>query len=159
MATLGPSEISDQNYFSNSESLCCSNASHQVGLNLHYSLGGDTFWRISKWPSWQPSWKSEWNKFSSSESPSPQCLPPSFSLTWLTFPEQMLFQDFHAGHHGCHLGYWNGTNLAILNLYINQNASHQVWAQFDLPFGSRHGLKIFKMATLGAILDTGMEWF
>ena len=26
----GPSQISDQNYFSNSESLCHSNASHQV---------------------------------------------------------------------------------------------------------------------------------
>ena len=39
------------------------------------------------------------------------------------------------------------------------NASHQVWAQSDLPFQSRHGLKIFKMVTMEAILDTGMEWF
>ena len=33
------------------------------------------------------------------------------------------------------------------------NASHQVWAQSDLPFGSGHGLTILKMATEGAILD------
>ena len=30
----------------------------------------------------------------------------------------MLFQDFQAGHHGGHLGYWNGTSLAILNLHV-----------------------------------------
>ena len=35
------------------------------------------------------------------------------------------------------------------------NVSHQVWAQSDLPFGSRCGLKIFKMATEVAILDIG----
>ena len=30
----------------------------------------------------------------------------------------MLFQDFQAGNHGGHLGYWNGTNLAILNRHV-----------------------------------------
>ena len=39
------------------------------------------------------------------------------------------------------------------------NASHQVWTQSDLPFGSRRGLKIFKMATVAAILDSGTERF
>ena len=33
------------------------------------------------------------------------------------------------------------------------NTSPKVWVQSDLPFGSRHGSKIFKMATLEAILD------
>ena len=113
-------------------------------LNLHYGSGGYVFWRISRWP------------------------------------------------HGGHLGCWNGTNLAVLNLHVslmpptkfqfiqtyrsradvfsrfpswppwqpswilerNQfsnskspchpNASHQVWAQSNLPLVSRHGLKIFK---------------
>ena len=37
------------------------------------------------------------------------------------------------------------------------NASHQGWAQSNLPFGSRHGLKIFKMATMVTILDIGTE--
>ena len=30
----------------------------------------------------------------------------------------MLFEEFQDGHHGGHLGYWNGTVLAILNLYV-----------------------------------------
>ena len=33
------------------------------------------------------------------------------------------------------------------------NVSCQVWAQSDIPFWSRRGLKIFKMATVAAILD------
>ena len=33
------------------------------------------------------------------------------------------------------------------------NTSHQVWAQTDLPFRSRHGLKIFKMATVSWISE------
>ena len=37
-------------------------------LNLTYSLGGDVFWRISRWPPWRPSWILEWNDFSNSES-------------------------------------------------------------------------------------------
>ena len=49
---------------------------------------------------------------------SPQCLPSSFSLIRLTVPQQMLFQDFQAGHHGGNLGYWNETNLAILNFHV-----------------------------------------
>ena len=36
-------------------------------------------------------------------------------------------------------------------------ASYQVWAQSDLPFGSRHGLKIFMMATTTAIMDVRTE--
>ena len=38
------------------------------------------------------------------------------------------------------------------------NASQQVWAQSDLPFGSRRCLKIFKMATVVAILDHLGYW-
>ena len=49
---------------------------------------------------------------------SPQCLPPSFSIIQITLRKQMLFQDFQAGHHGSHLRYWNGMNLAILNLHV-----------------------------------------
>ena len=30
----------------------------------------------------------------------------------------MLFDEFQDGHHGGHLGYWNGTILAILNLHV-----------------------------------------
>ena len=33
----------------------------------------------------------------------------------------MSFQDFQAGHHGGHLGYWNRTHLAIVNLHVIRN--------------------------------------
>ena len=46
---------------------------------------------------------SEWNDFSSSESPAPHCLPPSFSLIRLTIRKQVSFQDL---------------NSAILNLHV-----------------------------------------
>ena len=61
---------------------------------------------------------SEWNKFSISESP---CLPNAshqVAAKSNNIPEQMLFQDFQAGHHGDHLGYWNRANLAIINLHV-----------------------------------------
>ena len=37
------------------------------------------------------------------------------------------------------------------------NASHQLLAQSDIPFRSRHGLKVFKMAIMVVILDIRME--
>ena len=30
----------------------------------------------------------------------------------------MSFEEFPDGHRGSHLGYWNGTILAVLNLYV-----------------------------------------
>ena len=86
-----------------------------VGFNPHYSLG-DVVWRIARLPPWPPSWMSVWNELGSSESS--QCLPPSFSLIWLTVREQTSFQDIQASHHSAHGGYWNGTNLVILILHI-----------------------------------------
>ena len=32
--------------------------------------------------------------------------------------EEMMFEEFQEGHHGSHLGYWNGRILAILNLCV-----------------------------------------
>ena len=61
---------------------------------------------------------SDWKYFSSSESP---CLPNAshqVSAQSDTVREQMSFEDFQDAHHGGHLGYWNGTNLAILNLHV-----------------------------------------
>ena len=45
-----PSLILQQYDFSNSESLCHCDVSHQVWLNPTYGLGGDVIWRISRWP-------------------------------------------------------------------------------------------------------------
>ena len=39
----------------------------------------------------------------------------------------MLFQDFQDGHHGRHLEYWNGTNLAILNLQVTPMPPTKFW--------------------------------
>ena len=50
-------------------------------------------------------------------------------------------EDFQDGHNGGHLGYRNKIILS------------------NLPFGSRYGLKIFKMATMGAFLNDGAELF
>ena len=63
---------------------------------------------------------------------SPKCLPPSFSLIRLTVPEQMSFQDFQAGHLHGHLGYWNGTNLALLNLHVTQMPPTKVNPTYSL---------------------------
>ena len=47
-----------------------------------------------------------------------QCLPTSFGSIRLMVWEEMSFEEFQAGRHGSHLGYQNGTILAILNLYV-----------------------------------------
>ena len=83
---------------------------------------------------------------------SPQCLSPSFGSIRLTIQEQMGFQD---GHFDGHLGYWNRTILAILNLYVTNLVS----AQYNLRFGRGCRLKNFKMAVVAAILDFGTERF
>ena len=129
----------------------------KFGLNPHYGLGGDEVWRISRWLPWLASWMSEWKEFSSFWiSLSPQSLPASFSLIRLTIQKQTSFQDFQAGHHDGHLGYWNETTLAILNLHVTPMPP----TKFGLNLcRSRHGFKIFNMATVGAISDTGAERF
>ena len=71
----------------------------------------------------------------------------------------MSFEEFQDSCHGSHLGYRNRTILAILNLYVTFNASHQVSAQSDLWSGRRCCLKNFKMAAMVATLDIGMERF
>ena len=88
---------------------------------------------------------------------------------------EMSFEEFQDGLHGRHLGYGNGTILAILNLHVATmpptkndfsnseslcqcDASHQVSAQSALRFG-RCRLKNFKMATMAVILDMGTEQF
>ena len=58
----------------------------------------------------------------------------------------MSLEAFQDGGNSSHLGYCNGTILAILNLCYS-NASHQVSAQSNLWF-LRCRLKNFKMATL-----------
>ena len=68
----------------------------------------------------------------------------------------MSFEDFQDDRHDCHLGYWNGMILVILNLQMAPMPPNK----FEhLGFGSRCGLKIFKMAAQAAILDRQTEQF
>ena len=69
--------------------------------------------------------------------------------------EEMLFEEFQDGHRGSHLGYWNGTVLAILNLYVTPMLRIAFWLNPTYGFGEG-SLKNLKMATVAAILDIGM---
>ena len=65
----GPSWIMEQYDFSNSESLSCFDASHQVSAQSNLQFGKRNVWRFSRWPTWPLSWIFEWNDFSNSKSP------------------------------------------------------------------------------------------
>ena len=78
-------------------------------LNLTYGLG-DVVGRISRWPQWRPSWILEPESLCHCVD-SHQVLAQSH----LQFG-RFFFEEFQDGHHGGHLGYRNGTILAILNL-------------------------------------------
>ena len=98
-------------------------------------LEKNDIWRFSRQP-WWPSWISKRNDLSKSKSP---CCPDAF--------HQVSTQsDLPFGSRYC-----NKMILAILNLHVAP-MPHQVLAQSDLPFRSRYGLKIFKMASVAAIL-------
>ena len=121
--------------------------------SIWHCSGSNNNWRLSRWPPWQPSWirlmeMSKMWKVTDGHTHEGWTMvnSPWFKLTWSKAQDELTIdlQD-----DGSHCGYCNKTFLAILNLH----ASHQVLVQSDLPFGSRWGLKIFKLATLGAISD------
>ena len=75
--------------------------------------------RFSRRPPGWPSWIAKQNDFSNSES---LCLSDASyqvstqsDMVW----EEMSFEEFQDDHYGSHLGYRNGTILAILNLYVS----------------------------------------
>ena len=88
-----------------------------------------------------------------------QWLPSSFGSIQLMVWEEMLFEEFQDGCRSGHLGCQNGTILAILKSLCHCDASHQVLAQSDLPFGRRCLLKNFKIASMAAILDIRTKRF
>ena len=73
-------------------------------LNPTYSLGGDVFWRFSRWQIWWPSWILKQNDFSNSNSP---CGPNASHQVWaqsdLGFRSRCGFKIFEDGRHGSHL--------------------------------------------------------
>ena len=95
--------------FSNSESLCPSNASNQDLAQLdHDGLGGDVVGRISRWPPWWPAWITEWNNFSNSE-----------SLCHCDASHQVLAQS-NLPFGRCHLKNFKMTIVAILDIRTEQ---------------------------------------
>ena len=46
-----------------------------------------------------------------------------------------MFEEFQNGHHGSHLGYWNGTILAILNLYVALLPPIMFWVNLTYDLG------------------------
>ena len=112
----GGAILDSQTKLSNSEFLCCSDASHQVSAQSKLQCGRICHLKNFKMAA-NVSWISEQNNFSNSESlcccdASHQVLAQSDLRFW-----EMLFEEFQDGSYGCHLGYQNGTMLAILDLY------------------------------------------
>ena len=96
--------------FYNSESLCRSDASHQVWVQSALRIGRRHLKNI-KMATMASSWMPKWNELGRFESPPPPTMPPTKFKLNLTLVRE---QD------GGHLGYRNGTNLAILNLHVSQ---------------------------------------
>ena len=87
-----------------------------------------------------------------------QCLPSNFDSVRLTVLEEMSFNEFQDGRYGGHLGYRNGTTLAILNFYIAPMPS--IKFRLNPTYGLRGDhLKNFKMSVVAAILDIRTERF
>ena len=83
--------------------------------------------------------------------------PTKVGLNPTYLREQTRFEDFQSGHHGGHPGYQNGKILSNSESLCSSDASHQGSSQSILLFGRRCCLKIFKIADMAAILDTGTE--
>ena len=92
-------------------------------LNLTYRSRANVISRYSSWPPWQQSRILEWNQFSNSKS---SCYPNASNRGWaksnLPFGKfgsvWRLFKMTTMGDGGRHLGYQNGTILAILYLCV-----------------------------------------
>ena len=61
----------------------------------------------------------------------------------------MSFAEFQDGGQGSHLGYWNGTISAVLNLYVAQMSPIKFW--LNLTWLGRCRLKNFKMIAVAVL--------
>ena len=106
---------------------------------------------VSRWPPRRPSRTAKWNDFSNSES---LCRSNAFhqvsAQSNLRFGRRCCLKIFKVA--GSHLGYQNGTILAILNLYVA--AMPPIKFQLNPTYGLGGN---FKMVTMAAILDNGTE--
>ena len=151
----GPSQISDQNNFSNSEPLsfwCCQS-----------SLGSTciTVWEEMSFEEFQDGHLRCWNGMylavlNLHVSPMP---PTKFQLNPIYRSGEDVFSRFSRWplSRPSWISEWNDFSW-YESLYCS-DASHLVSIQSDLRFGRRCRLEIFKMAQMATILDIGMEWF
>ena len=87
-------------------------------------------------------------------------MPPNkFQLTPTYHSWADVVSRFQAGHYGGHLGYLNGTNLAILNLHVNPMPPTKVGLNPTYRSGADMIWRFSKLATLEAILDITTELF
>ena len=106
-------------------------------FNPTYGLGGELFWRISRWSPWWPSWILEHNNFSNYESLC--CSNASYQVlaqSNLQFGKRCRLKNFKMaadGRHGGILGHWNGMILAIVNLYVTP--MHPFKFRLNLTYG------------------------
>ena len=99
--------------------------------SIRHSLGGYVVWRISRWAPWRPTWISERNYFSNSESVCRSDASHQVSAqSGLWFGRRCRLKNFK---HGGHLGYRNGTILAILNFCTTMN--RPIKFRFNLTYG------------------------
>ena len=131
-----PPWISERYCFSNSESLCCSNASHQVLAQSHLRFGRRChlkYFKMAAMAAILDIWTERVSQFCISVSLS--CFPSSFSSIQLSVWGEMSFEECQDGHHGSHLRYRNGTILAILNLCITVMLPIKFWLNPTFGFG------------------------
>ena len=125
----------------------------------------DVVWRVSRLPPWPPSWILKLNDLAILRiSMSPRCLPSKFGSIWLTFWEEMWFEEFQDGHHGGHLENWIRMILAIPNFHntpmppikfkLNQTNTvrEQMWFE-DFQDGCYGGHLGYQNGTILAILN------
>ena len=124
---------SEQNNFSNSESLCHCDASHQVSALSDFWFGRCCLKNFKMATMAILDIATEWfEQFWISMLC--RCLPSSFGSIWLMVWEEMSFEEFQDGHHGGHLGYRNGMILSILKLHVATMPLTKF--QLNLTYGS-----------------------
>ena len=149
--------LSERNDFSNSKSPCGSNAFHQVWV-LSDRCDSSCGFKIFKMATQAAILDSQTEQFKQFWiSVSLRCFLSSFGSIQLMVWEKTSFEDFQDGHHD-HLGYQNGTILALLNMCVAPIPPIKFLLNMT-GFGRRCRLENFKMAAMAAILDIGKEQF
>ena len=118
----------------------------KFGLNLTYHSGADMAWRFSRWPPWRPPSITKRTILTILNLYVALMPPIKFQLNltlglggdviWKFSSWRTLWPSW--------IVKWN--DFSNSNTQCSPNASHQVWAQSNLGFGSRCDFKIFKMA-------------